>query len=105
VYKIIFSIISVLIMSACSHKTQPYSDPLSDAQNAISKQDFTLLAFSSRAISLPGIDLAIFDLAMLEKRCGYRILPNSGDMLKRKKMRTYATQYNQMVIQACLKNS
>jgi hypothetical protein len=99
-------------MSACSHKTQPYSDPLSDAQNAISKQDFTLLAFSSRAISLPGIDLAIFDLAMLEKRCGYRILPNSGDMLKpgedltqRKKMRTYATQYNQMVIQACLKNS
>jgi hypothetical protein len=109
-HKVLISILGILVVSACSDDTESYSDPLSDARNAISKHDFTLLAFSSRAISLPGIDLAKFDLAMLEKRCGYHILPNSGDMLKpgedltqRKKMRAYATEYNQAVMEACLK--
>lgn len=104
------SICGVLIASACSQNIEPFSDPLTDAQAAVSKQDFTLLAFSNRAISLPGVDLAKVDLAMLEKHCGYRILPNSGDMLKpgedltqRKQMRAYATQYNQIVMEACLK--
>lgn len=109
-HKAIVSTFCLLTMTACNQDSEPYSDPLLDARNAILEQDFTLLAFSSRAISLPGIDLVKFDLAMLKKHCGYRILPNSGDMLKpgqdlteRKKMRTYATQYNQAVIKACLK--
>lgn len=79
-----------------------------DAQRAIEQQDLRLLAFAGRALSLPGIDLAIYSLDRLEQNCGYRILKGTGDMLQnendqalRSKMHDYALSYNQQILIAC----
>lgn len=82
-----------------------YADPKADANLAIQKQDFTLLAFAGRATSFPGINNESYSL---RQQCGYRLLPESGDVLKsandlslRKQLYQYAAIYNQLVATAC----
>ena len=85
------------------------ADPRADANLAIQKQDFNLLAFAGRATSFPGINNAV---STLQQQCGYRLLPNSGDALRseselilRKKLYQYAATYNQLIAAACQKNN
>jgi hypothetical protein len=84
-----------------------YADPKADANLAIQKQDFTLLAFAGRVTSFPGIDNK---LSTLSQQCGYRLLANSGDVLRsenelkfRKQLYQYSATYNQLVAAACQK--
>jgi hypothetical protein len=84
-----------------------YADPRADANLAIQKQDFTLLAFAGRVTSFPGIDN---ESSPLQQQCGYRLLANSGDVLRsenelnfRKKLYQYAATYNRLIATACQK--
>jgi hypothetical protein len=84
-----------------------YADPKADANLAIEKQDFTLLAFAGRATSFPGIES---ESSILQQQCGYRLLANSSDALRsqselhlRKKLYQYAATFNQLVAAACQK--
>jgi hypothetical protein len=86
-----------------------YVDPTADANLAIQKQNFTLLAFAGRATSFPGIDS---DSTTLQQQCGYQLLSNSGDAMRsenelslRKKLYQYAAAYNQLVVAACQKST
>lgn len=86
-----------------------YADPKADANLAIQKQDFTLLAFAGRATSFPGLDNGS---SALQEHCGYRLLANSSDALRsenqldlRKQLYQYAATYNQLVAEACQKNN
>ena len=86
-----------------------YADPKADANLAIEKQDFTLLAFAGRATSFPGIDS---EASFLQQQCGYRLLANSSDALRsenelhlRKKLYQYAAIYNQLVARGCQKRN
>jgi hypothetical protein len=86
-----------------------YSDPRADANLAIQKQDFNLLAFAGRVTSFPGIDGGS---PSLQQQCGYRLLANSSDAMRsenqlnlRKQLYQYAAAYNQLVAAACQKNN
>ena len=85
-----------------------YADPLADANLAIAKDNFTLLAFSNRGLRFPGISDLEYDLETLTAACGVKVLKGTGDMLepgqsleRRKKLREYATRYNPLVFEAC----
>ena len=85
-----------------------YADAKAEANFAIQKQDFHLLALNNKGISVPGIDLKNYALNDLEQQCGIKVLANSGDeitedgeLAKRKKLFAYAAQYNQLVLVAC----
>ena len=85
-----------------------YADAKAEANFAIQKQDYHLLALNNKALSIPGIDLNNHDLAELEQQCGLKILTNSNDEMSAddelalsKKLFAYAAQYNQLVLQAC----
>lgn len=85
------------------------ADPLNDAKQAIRNGDLRLLAFAGRAISIPGVDLALHPLARIQQHCGYRTLKGTGDTLRvgeqtslRSKAHDYAVIYNQKVIAACV---
>lgn len=82
-----------------------YVDPKADANIAIEKGDFRLLAFSGRARSFPGIEN---HANQLQQQCGYQLLANSSDAVDletglgdRKKLYLYAAAYNQIVSSAC----
>ena len=84
------------------------ADPQSDAQQAIVNSDFRLLAFSGRAVSIPGVDLSKQSLEVLKRHCGYRTLKGTGDMLRigeqtslRSKAHDYAVIYNQHILTEC----
>ncbi|WP_339719281.1 hypothetical protein [uncultured Paraglaciecola sp.] len=85
-----------------------YADPKADANLAIDKQDFTLLAFAGRVTTFPGLDN---ESSSLQQQCGFRLLANSSDELRseselslRKKLYQYAATFNQIVSTACQKN-
>ena len=85
-----------------------YADAKAEANFAIQKQDFHLLALNNKGISVPGIDLKNYALNELEQQCGLKILANSGDEITdedelalRKKLFAFAAQYNQLVLVAC----
>ncbi|MFT6897421.1 MAG: hypothetical protein ACJA13_001827 [Paraglaciecola sp.] len=84
------------------------ADPQLDAQHAIKNHDWRLLAFAGRAISMPGIDLAIYPLTELQQRCGYRVIKGTGDVVTsqnelplRSKVHDYAVVYNQQMLAQC----
>jgi hypothetical protein len=86
-----------------------YADPKADANLAIEKQNFTLLAFAGRVISFPGTENDSFTI---QQQCGYRLLANSSDTLRsenelslRKQLFQYAATYNQLVSAACRKHN
>lgn len=85
-----------------------YADPIADANLAIAKNDFTLLAFSNRGIRFPGVKEEDYDLEQVTTECGVKVLKGTGDMLepgddleRRKMLREYAKQYNSLVFEAC----
>lgn len=98
------------------HVNQPYelkwleyADPVADANLAIAKSDFTLLAFTNRGLRFPGIAENTYKLEDVTQRCGIKVLKGTGDALqpgenldRRKKLRAYAKQYNVEVFKACL---
>ena len=86
-----------------------YADPEADANLSIQKQDFKLLAFAGKVTSFPGVGI---ESSILQKRCGYRLLANSGDALRtknqltlRKQLYQYAATFNQLVAAACQKSN
>jgi hypothetical protein len=90
-------------------KWLPYADPRADANLAIEKQDFTLLAFAGRVTTFPGINEGA---STLQQQCGYRLMANSSDALRsedelqlRKQLYQYAATFNQLVAAACQKRN
>ena len=87
-----------------------YADAVADANLAMAKGNFKLLAFTNKTISLPGLEVQQEELLQLEQVCGLRYLAGSGDQLtietdmqRRKRLREYAIQYNQLMLKACQK--
>lgn len=87
-----------------------YADAKADANLEMAKGNFELLAFTNKTIALPGVDMQQYNLQQLEQKCGFRFLVGTGDILtpetdiqRRKQLRIYATQYNQLVLSACIK--
>lgn len=85
-----------------------YADAKAEANFAIQKQDFHLLALNSHNLTLPGIDLNLFNLQQLQQQCGYKILQHSPEQLSEadelafsQKLFNFAAQYNQLVFSAC----
>lgn len=79
-----------------------------DAREAVDKQDFRLLAFANKIISLPGIGTTEQSLKLLEKQCGFRFLSGTGDTVnigddlsRRKALKRYAEVYNPIVLKGC----
>ena len=96
-------------------ETQPlgwvdYADPIADANMAIDKGHFHLLAISSKGLSLPGINLSQYNLDDLKNRCQLKQLATGGDAVysksqldKGKAIVAYARIYNKIALEACLK--
>lgn len=79
-----------------------------DAKKAVDEQDFRLLAFANKMISIPGIGTTKQSLKLLEKQCGFRFLSGTGDVVKigddlsqRKALKRYAEVYNPIVLKGC----
>lgn len=84
-------------------------NPEEDARIATRKKDFRLLGFSTRVTTVPGIASAKRQASI--EQCGLRLLKGFGDVIKSekqgesmKKAYDYASRYNQIIIQNCLKN-
>lgn len=89
-----------------------YADPVADANIALEKNLFALLAVSNKGLSLPGVDLARHDLETLKASCGVKILETGGDAIysktqleQRQAVVRYARQYNKILLTACLTRS
>ena len=85
-----------------------YADPVADANLAIANQNFTLLAFTNRGLRLPGVDEQDYNLDKVSEICGVKVVKGTGDSLepgsdltRRKKLRAYATDYNEVAFKAC----
>lgn len=85
-----------------------YADPVADANLAIASQNFTLLAFTNRGLRLPGVNEQEYHLKSVREICGVKIIKGTGDSLepgsdltRRKKLRAYATKYNEIAFKAC----
>lgn len=83
-------------------------EPENDADAAIANNQYTLLAFANKLVSVPGVDMQKYPLELLESQCGIRVLSGTGDTVKigeslehRKALRQYAQRYNQLVFHAC----
>lgn len=81
----------------------------SDAQLAIGRQDFRLLALRNKGTSIPGVDLEKNELARLEQQCGLLFMQHSGDeilqrseLILRQEQYIYALIYNKLVLPVCL---
>ncbi|MFT4807670.1 MAG: hypothetical protein ACI9LX_000991 [Paraglaciecola sp.] len=86
-----------------------YADPTADANLAIQKQNFNLIAFAGRVTSFPGIGS---ESSTLQQQCGYQLLASSGDAMRsknelslRKQLYQYAATYNLLVAAACQKRN
>ena len=87
-----------------------YADPVADANMAIDKGLYHLLAVSNKGLSLPGIDLQEHKMEDLQRMCNVRQLTAGGDAIYGKSqlsrlqsVMSYARQYNQIALNACLK--
>lgn len=87
-----------------------YADAKAEANFAIEKQDFHLLALSSNVISIPSIDLNIHQMHDLEQQCGIKFVADSDNNIGEREARelseklySFAAQYNQLVFAACKK--
>jgi hypothetical protein len=92
---------------AVAHKLNRVEQALSDA---ISTNDYRLYGVAGRRIVLPGLENK--NVKEIKKRCGIRILPGSGDVLRnsqdREKRRLnyqFAVKVNTKIYALCLKNS
>ena len=86
-----------------------YADPVADANIALEKEQFDLLAVSNKGLSLPGVDLSAHNLETLRSRCGVKLLETGGDAIysktqleQRKAVVSYARRYNEILLTACL---
>jgi hypothetical protein len=84
------------------------ADSGKDAEAAIAKQDYRLLAINLRGVVLPGI--APDQLAQVKQQCKYRFLDGMGDVLTSKEQRqwwkkgkAYAEAYNKIMVGHCFK--
>ncbi|NCP65078.1 MAG: hypothetical protein GW763_15400 [Paraglaciecola sp.] len=85
-----------------------YADPVADANLAVAKQNFNLLALGNRRLNFPGVELAADELDKMQADCGVKVMAHSGDQLNsadelpwRKKLFTYVSQYNTVMLAAC----
>lgn len=84
-----------------------YADPKADANFAIEKHDFKLLALTRKGASFPGIDSKA---TTLKQRCGYQLMANNRALPEAEKglsdskaLYQYAATYNRLVAAACQK--
>ncbi len=86
-----------------------YADPTADANLAIAKQDFQLLAFSQKNLTIPGVNLQEYTFQSLQQQCGVRVVKGSDetqldaeDGKRHKKLQSYTRVYNKQILAACL---
>ena len=86
-----------------------YADPVADANMAIEKGQFHVLAVSNKGLSVPGINLSDYSIEELQVRCKVKQVATGGDAIysksqleKRKSVVTYVKAYNQIVLPACI---
>lgn len=79
-----------------------------DAQEAVNKQDFRLLAFANKVVAIPGVGATEQALKLLKEQCGFRFLSGTGDTVeigddlsRRKALKRYAEVYNPIVLKGC----
>ena len=75
-------------------------------EHARAEGDHRLMAFTQRSRAVPGV--AAQEIAHLEKRCGLKYMPGTGDVIrspqqleKLNKAREIAMAYNQAVLKLC----
>ncbi len=90
-----------------THKLNRVEQALSEAK---SNKDYRLYGLGGRRIVLPGLESK--RVKEIKKRCGIRILPGTGDVLKNSKDREkrrlnyqFAVNVNEKIYALCLKNS
>lgn len=84
------------------------ADSKVDAEAAVAKKDFRLLAVSGRGLMIPGI--AVEDREAAKNKCGIRYMEGMGDVIQpdpefrkwRKKGSEYAKAYNAIVHKHCM---
>ena len=83
------------------------ADARADANAALNKNDFRLMAVASRSTVIPGIDPA--KARQYELHCGVIFMPGVGDTVRSKeqlrlmkKAYEYAGQYNEIIKQRCI---
>lgn len=79
-----------------------------DAALALENNDLRLLGYTTRAVMIPGIDLA--EKEILRQKCGLRMIKGFGDVVRSeeqlaqmKAMREYAEKYNNTIAAHCRK--
>ncbi len=79
----------------------------SDAEAALQKNDFRLMAIAQRSTVIPGIKTS--QARQYELHCGVKFLPGAGDTINSKeqlrlmeKAYEYAGQYNEVIKQRCI---
>ncbi len=83
------------------------ADGRSDAQAALQKNDFRLMAIAQRSTVIPGVKASL--ARQYELHCGVKFLPGAGDAINSKeqlrlmeKAYEYAGQYNEIIKQRCI---
>lgn len=99
---------------AMSKSPEPYTPPewhensnaQEDASYALDNDDMRLLAYTTRGITVPGIDDAEKDT--ISKQCGIRMLDGFGDVVRNeeqlrrmKAMHAYVSRYNAVIAKRC----
>lgn len=119
--EILFFILSLI--SSCSYwspnqteqedkiaTSQPITYELSGVDKELKttahKKDYRLLAIAQRALLFPGVDAD--KVVELKKRCGYRVMSESSDVIKssedlqkQQELFVYAKTYNQRISKLC----
>lgn len=79
-----------------------YADAKAEANLAIQKRGFHLLAFTTAVTSFPGLEPS--EVENIKARCGYRVLSSPDDSKnQRHKLYEFAATYNQLMWSACSK--
>ena len=87
-----------------SSKWLEYADPIAEANLAIAKHNYRLLALTGQTLTIPGVNAA--QSKSLQARCGVQVLTQSNAHSSHHSMLVqYAEAYNKHILYACRKYS
>lgn len=77
------------------------------ARQALQRQDYRLMSFAMRGLISPGVSPVLEE--EYQALCGTKVMPGTGDVIRgqlhrqwRNKAREIASEYNQVILAACL---
>jgi hypothetical protein len=110
---------AIVILQGCTKESGTLADVAPEKElskveqvlrDAISNQDYRLYGSTGRRIVLPGLESENFEKT--KKRCGVKLLPGMGDVLKnnqdreeRRKKYQFASEVNKKLYALCLKKT